>query len=209
MKQNLCSSGQLPLDGFLPLPEALRSWNSLTGSYESPSDDNFLLAIYPPAEVAAQIHELLEEHRSRLGFLGRARPQHILHATLCLLKDESCLKTAEAVGNIVRASPFDVTFDRSFTFDKQDGSAIKQPYVLSCDQRSKLPLRLMQRQLHAPLLKMDLLRRKGFAPHVTLLYDSTVAQTQMITPVCWHVDSLALVHSHSGKTHHEVIRNGI
>lgn len=197
---------QLVLDGVEAPWEESRSWNSLLGTYSRYPFDNFLLAIYPPAAIATQIQQVLEVQRRQFGFVGPARPPHILHATLCVLNDETGVDAARSIGNCVRAACFDVTFDRVLTFvgDERDAQR-RRPYVLSCDTDSNVALRCLQRQLHAPLWRMGLSKRRTFSPHVTLLYDTTVAPMQMIEPIVWQVDRFALVHSHFGKTTHEVI----
>ena len=114
---------QLALDGVEPPYAESRPWNSMLGTYSQYPFDNFLLAIYPPAAVAMQIHQVLEAQRQQFGFVGPARPPHILHATLCVLNDETCLDAALSIANSVRAARFEVTFDRALTFTghEQDG----------------------------------------------------------------------------------------
>jgi RNA 2',3'-cyclic 3'-phosphodiesterase len=207
MTSDAWNPDQLLLDGVAAQYEESRSWNYLLGTYNQYPYDNFLLAIYPPTVVAKQIRQVIDAHRRQFGFSGSARPPHILHATLCVLNDETCVDAALSVAHSVRATAFDVAFDRSQTFvGEQTDSRRRRPYVLSCDKRSNLALRCLQRQLHAPLARLGSLQRKSFSPHVTLLYDTLVAGMQMIEPIVWRVDRFALVHSHYGKTRHEVIR---
>ena len=198
---------QLVLDGVAAPYEESRPWNSLLGTYSQYPFDNFLLAIYPPAAVATQIHQTLEVQRRLFGLVGPARPPHILHATLCVLNDEACVDAALSVANSVRAARFEVTFDRALTFSgrEHDGQR-RRPFDLSCGTGSNIALRCLQRQLHMPLWRMGMSKRRTFSPHVTLLYDTQVAGTQMIQPITWEVDRFALVHSHFGKTSHEAIR---
>lgn len=199
---------QLALDGVEPPYAESRPWNSMLGTYSQYPFDNFLLAIYPPAAVAMQIHQVLEAQRQQFGFVGPARPPHILHATLCVLNDETCLDAALSIANSVRTARFEVTFDRALTFtgQEQDGQR-RRPYVLGCATGSNVALRCLQRQLHAPLWRMGMSNRRSFSPHMTLLYDTTAAPMQMIEPISWQADRFALVHSHFGETRHEVIQS--
>lgn len=97
-----------------------------------------------------------------------------------------------------------MTFDCALTFVKGDSDHIaNKPYVLGCEPNSNQALHLLQRQLHMPLLRMGMLHRKSFVPHVTLLYDAKTVARQAIDPIRWRVSKIALVHSHFGKTHHE------
>lgn len=112
---------------------------------------------------------------------------------------------ARSIGNGARASGFGVTFDRAFTVaGGERDTQRRRPYLLSCDTRSNVALRCLQPQLEAPLSRIGLSKRRTFSPHVTLLYGTTVATMQMIEPIISRVDRFALVHSHVGKSTHEV-----
>lgn len=198
------------MDGIASQVEELRPWNPMLGTYSEYPFDNFLLAIYPPVEVASRIYGVADGVRRERGLTRPLRPAHILHVTLCLLRDELCMDAAASAAKGVRCAPFEVSFDRISTFA---GNAQRQerhdalPCALSCLQNDNLALRYLHRQLHAPLRRLGISVRPVFAPHVTVLYDPTNVPVQMIEPIRWQVDRFALVHSHYGKTNHEVIES--
>ncbi len=206
MKQKHKNPAQISLDGFDEFQDESSDSKYLLESDGPDPRDNYLLAIYPPPEVAVQIHRLIDADRKHFGLTAPARPQHVLHATLCLLRDERCLRPAQRVAEVASASPFDVTFDCTLSFVKgESDTAAKKPYVLGCQPRSNQALHLLQRQLHVPLLRMGMLHRKSFVPHVTMLYDTKTVTRQAIEPIRWRVSKIGLVHGHYTKTFHEEV----
>ncbi len=167
--------------------------------------DNFLFAIYPPPDVAARMHLLVAEHRALFGFGAPARPQRILHATLCVLAGEQSVQPASLVADAVCEKSFDVSFDCALSFGSSSDDRHKLPHVLACSAESNPQLHRLRNVLGEPLRQMGLLRRKHFVPHVTLLYDTVAAPKRMIEPIRWRVDRFALVHSHYGETRHQVL----
>ena len=95
-------------------------------------------------------------------------------------------------GEAVRATPFELTFDRYASFRSRG----KAPLVLLCG-RGKLELMALQRAVGVALGHTKSVR---FEPHCTLLYgQSSVPTTRLEEPITWRVRELALVHSLQGK----------
>lgn len=172
---------------------------------EASLQDNYLFAIYPPDNAAIRCHEVGTLCCERLQRNTNVRPREVLHATLCVLKSAHCLTAALGVGDSIASAAFDVEFDCALSFDHHKGGDRKYPYVLSCESGTNRALHWLQQQLSTPLMRMGLLARRGFTPHITLLYDTNRINKCVIEPICWTVTKFALVHSHFGEAWHEEI----
>ncbi len=69
-------------------------------------------------------------------------------------------------------------------------------------------LALLQRAIRLRVLDAGLEVREGwsFNPHMTLGYRDAAPFARSIDTIEWQVDELVLVHSHVGKTRHDIIR---
>lgn len=95
-------------------------------------------------------------------------------------------------GEAVRATPFELTFDRYASFRSRG----KAPLVLLCGS-GKVELMALQRAVGAALGHTKAAR---FEPHCTLLYgQSSVPTTRLEEPITWRVRELVLVHSLQGR----------
>ena len=157
----------------------------------------FFFALLPPLRAASEIERL----SSTLGPGKRVLTEH-LHVTLAITPDyrEPPIGLAGRMMRIpgdLHLGPFALVLDR---LSGSGGSLALSP--------SNKPdrLLLLQRQLERALVRSGL-RRPGwrFHPHLTLLYREGVPFARPVAPIGWQVDELALVHSHVGLTHHDIL----
>jgi 2'-5' RNA ligase len=166
--------------------------------------DRLFFALFPTATTAARIYALQQDLRVRHGLWGRPLAMDRLHVTLCHLGDyhglpQAIVAQAREAASELRASPFEVTFDRALTFA---GRARNRPFVL----RSKTggaSVEAFQRKLGAEMTMCGLGRfARPYTPHMTLLYDTAEVAEHAIEPITWTAASFRLVHSLLGQTRH-------
>lgn len=155
-------------------------------------------AIRPPITLARQI-----AHAASWFDTGRAvRPDH-LHVTIDILDDRDTVPTALeqvliGIGDAVRASPFTVRFDQAV------GS--RRSVALRLRHRNT-GLDALRHAIGAGRQAVGLAEREGyrFAAHMTLGYREGESFSQPIAPVSWTASEFVLIHSHLGKTRHDVV----
>ncbi len=156
-------------------------------------------AIRPPLPLARQITE------AAAWFDGpeqKLRPEH-LHVTIDILDDHDRVSTAlerdlKAIGDAVEAAPFALQFD----------TAVGSERSIALRPRHKnASLAALHQRIAVARESAGLSQRKGyrFSPHMTLGYRDGAPFTQAIAPICWTADAFVLVHSHVGRTRHDVI----
>ena len=96
----------------------------------------------------------------------------------------------------MQAEPFEVSFDRTASFQGRSGS---RPFVLIGDDGLGR-LQSFRRMLGAALTRRGLRRvaNTNFTPHVTLLYDARSVEEYPIWPIFWTVTEFVLIHSKKG-----------
>ena len=160
------------------------------------------LAALPDAAAAARIHRLAAVLKRAHGFSGRLIAPDRLHISLFFLGglNEPILGAAcEALADL-RASPFDVSFDRTVSFRGRQGS---RPFVLIGGDGLR-ELRRFRESLGSMLTGQGLRRcvTTSFEPHITLLYDHLGVEEHPVgEPVCWTVSEVVLVRSLNGHEH--------
>lgn len=179
----------------------LRAGNAVPMGEGSDDGGRLFLATLPDAGTAAQIHQRATNLRRAHGFDGHPIAPQRLHVSLFFLgglPSQAIPKVCDAIAGI-RAPPFVVVFDRSVSFRGKPGS---RPFVLIGDE-GPTPLKWFRERLGAALAGIGFgrLARRGFTPHVTLLYDARSAEEHPVAPVTWQVSEFVLVHSHNGHRH--------
>jgi 2'-5' RNA ligase len=166
--------------------------------------DRLFFALFPNATTAARIYSLQQDLRVRHGLWGRPLAMDRLHVTLGHLGDynglpQAIVAKARVAANEVKASPFEVTFDRAQTFA---GRARNRPFVLR-SKNGGASVEAFQRKLGAEMATCGLGRYvRPYTPHMTLLYDTADVAEHAIDPVTWTVTEFRLVHSLLGQTRH-------
>jgi 2'-5' RNA ligase len=156
-------------------------------------------ALRPPLPLARQITAAaswFETDRDKL------RPEH-LHVTIDILDDHDRVSTTlerdlKAIGDAVEAVPFALQFDTAVGSDR---SIALRP------RHKNASLAALHQRIAVAREAAGLRAREGyrFSPHMTLGYRDGVSFTQPIAPIGWDVDAFVLVHSHVGRTRHDVI----
>ena len=157
----------------------------------------FFFALLPPRRAASEIERL----SSMLGPGKRVRTNH-LHVTLAITADY-CAPPIELAGRMMRI-PSDLHLGPfALVLDRLSGSGGS---LVLCPSDKPDRLLLLQRQLDRALVRSGL-RRPGwrFNPHLTLLYRDGAPFARPVAPIGWQVGELALVHSHVGLTHHDIL----
>ena len=172
--------------------------------------DRLLFLIYPDVEAAAGIARRAPDLRAEHGLSGRPVAQDRLHITLNHLGDHAgvprdMVALAREAAGTLRASPFDVAFDRVVSFGGKPGNL---PFVMRGGD-GLVELLAFQQALAAAMRKTGSRIGKwaetNFTPHVTLLYDAKSVAEQAIAPMAWTVREFVLVHSLVGQTRHVVL----
>jgi RNA 2',3'-cyclic 3'-phosphodiesterase len=164
---------------------------------------SLFFAIYPPLDVKLAIAQQAAKLRDELGLSASLRKHENLHITLHdmnVYKDWSIHDVAVVAMEVaaeINAASFDVMFDRLKSFG---GGAI----ALSGDTGAE-ELMCFRELLGAGLHNAGLRPQRGFTPHITLMYGKTAVTEQPVDPVLWRAAEFALVNSHVGKSHHEIL----
>ncbi len=156
-------------------------------------------AIRPPLPLARQITAAASWFEADGDKL---RPEH-LHVTIDILDDQDRVSTAlerdlKAIGDAVEAAPFAIEFD---TVIGSDRSIAMRP------RRQNASFAALYQRIAVAREAAGLRARAGFrsSAHMTLGYRDGGPFTQDIAPIGWTADAFVLVHSHVGRTRHDVL----
>jgi 2'-5' RNA ligase len=134
---------------------------------------------------------------------GVPRPADLLHVSLVGIGWYPELRQADVEAACRAAAavvmpPFEVAFDRAASF----GGGSNRPLVL-CGGDGVIGIVMLQKALIAALERAGFdVKKNGYEPHMTLLYDRRRVTEQSIAPVRWRVREFALIHSLHGLTKH-------
>jgi RNA 2',3'-cyclic 3'-phosphodiesterase len=181
------------------------STTSFRNEFKRGQGDTLFLAIKPDKEAARRIYRLAEIIKHARGFEGELTDLERLHVTLFSLgrcKDfsEEMIARIHRAAAELKASPFEVTFDRTLSFlNRRDN----YPFVLTGDGGVDR-LRAFHWLLGAELTRNGLRRsvHKISTPHVTLLYDKRLVDEHPIEPISLMVRDVLLVRSLHGQQRH-------
>jgi 2'-5' RNA ligase len=159
------------------------------------------LAVLPDADTSAAIYRKARIIKRAHGFRGRLTAPDHLHVTLFSLSGlpEPVVATACEVVAATKAGPFDVLFDRTMSFRGRAGS---RPFVLTGESGLRR-LRSFRRSLAAAMMRkgLQLVARRDFTPHVTLLFDDRSVEQNPFGPIGWTVHDIVLIRSLRGHAH--------
>lgn len=164
--------------------------------------DSLLVMLLPPAPEAEQVKNIRSLLVQQYRFKGYVQDRP--HVTLHHIGEydglpQSVVKTASEALASVKASPFEISFDRVMSF----GHGKNSPFVMRAGD-DLAELSALRRQLGDALTKAGLCRHAStsFTPHMTLLYDEKIVPEQSINAVSWTVTEFVLVNSRQGKGQH-------
>ena len=158
--------------------------------------------------VASRIVELAQRHRMERGLVGPPLAANRLHVTLMSFGTGvgpvpgRVTRVARAIGDAVRFSSFEISFDRAASFAR---SHRNRPYVLLGDD-GVIDAKMLHKKLAGAALRYSSDERvfQRFTPHATLLYDDLQLSEQKIEPISWAVEEFVLIESWVGQTKHIV-----
>jgi RNA 2',3'-cyclic 3'-phosphodiesterase len=166
--------------------------------FASSSSTRLFLAAVPDAGTAERIHRVAGVLKGAHKFDGKLIPPERLHISLFLLGGllERDIHAACEAATEVRAERFEVSFDRSASFQGRSGN---RPFVLIGEDGLRR-LQSFRRMLGAALTSRGLRRvtNTSFVPHVSLLYDARRVEERPIWPIFWTVTEFVLIHSMKG-----------
>lgn len=189
---------QFTLPGFDSAPP--RSPPSAKASTKFPrgrAPYTLFFSIFPESDaakaIAIQTARLGREH----GLVGKPLLAHRLLVTLHNLGGYAELppdivRTASEAGDAVAAPAFDVVFDHAMSFPSSG------TYVLS-GGAGTAQLAAFRQSLGLAMDHAGLLVKRGFTPHMTVLYDRHSIAEHAIEPITWTANEFALINSHVGK----------
>jgi 2'-5' RNA ligase len=165
-------------------------------------------AIKPDTEAAATAARISQCLSATHGLKDGSLKPELFHVTLLLVGFFPML-SMRAVGAAFDAvaavdmREFEILFDRAETFNV--GRA-KNPVVL-VGHNHPPGVALLRQALIAEMKRRGVPceTASGRTPHMTLLYDRRAIPAQPVEPVRWTARELALVHSHTGYSRHELL----
>ena len=159
----------------------------------------WFFALRPPARTAWQVANAADW----FGTTGRAVRADHLHITLFLAPDRADadsdrLEAMIRVGEAVRAAPVAVTLD---SVGGGNRSIALRP------RRRIVALDALRRELVRHAGALGVAERAGydFHAHMTLGYRDGGPFSEPIAPVAWTATEFVLIHSHLGRTRHDVV----
>jgi RNA 2',3'-cyclic 3'-phosphodiesterase len=164
--------------------------------------DGLFLAIFPDAAAAASLARLARGLRAKHGLCGQSLATDRFHISLHCLGTyvglhRGMIERATEAASTIAAPPFDVTFDRVMSFQRNQNN---RAFVLRGSGLDTL--KRFRQDLGIALIKTGVRVTRSFTPHVTLLYDEQIVPEETIEPVSWTVNEFALVHSQVGQMRH-------
>lgn len=155
-------------------------------------------AVRPPTMLARQIANAASWFDT-----GQAVRAEHLHVTIDILDDRDFVPPGfeallTGIGDAVRVAPFAVQFDQAV------GSARS---VALRPRRKNAGLDALRRAIGSARQAVGLAEREGyrFSAHMTLGYRDGAPFNQPIAPVGWTARDFVLIHSHLGKTRHDLV----
>lgn len=183
---------------------------AVAGPERPPKDQltNVFLAIKPGREEAARVYHSTAPLCSCTR-LSR-RPPEILHVTLLSLGGwwggipASSLDRVIWALEAVRFPKVDLAFDRAISFGSRKATA---PFVLiGEDVVGAMALHLAVRDA-LRVKGLDVGRRSGFTPHMTLAYGEERLPAISVAPIGWRAVGFQLVESWVEKTRHVTLKS--
>ena len=156
-------------------------------------------AIRPPLRLARRIANAASWFDSR----GQALAPERLHVTIDIVDDHADLPRGlvdmlVAAGDAVSAVPFDMAFD--LAVGSQQSVALRP-------RRRNPGVEALRQRIAAARDRAGVPARQDyrFGAHMTLGYRQGTPFTQGIAPLGWTAAEFVLIHSHVGRTRHDVL----
>jgi 2'-5' RNA ligase len=172
--------------------------------------DRLFFALFPPADVAAQITALLNALCVQHGLRGHPVTPERLHVTLHHIDDYAGLppdivRGALKAGEALAASAIELAFDEVASFSSNP----RKPMLVLRGSDGVPAVVAVQQALgktinrHLPKIRLP----ASYTPHMTMLYgdprQGDMRQVeQPIEPIRWTATEVVLVHSLLGKSRH-------
>lgn len=175
-----------------------------------PVREALFFAVLPEGEAARGLVEVGRTLCRRFGVRGVVQPAARLHVTLLGFRvDESSLgagiAVARRIGDAVAAPSFAAAFEGAMSFGSHDRPAL----VLRCGQGGEAGLTGLRDRLRDASDNLGVTRSgvdEGFAPHLTLVYDSgRIPEVALDTPIPWMAHELVLIRSEQGLGRHTLL----
>lgn len=172
--------------------------------------DNYFFAARPDAETAEKIAEFAARFRKERGLRGRLISAERLHISLCGIRylPPSVFALIKEAAERTPMPPFDIMFNHVMSYERQAGG---RPLVL-CEYARGQDETWGVHQLHKAVRQAmmeaglhNVLVRKSFNPHVTLLYGEHDIPQQEVDEFVWRVETLTLIRSLQGLSTYEVL----
>ncbi|WP_375394168.1 2'-5' RNA ligase family protein [uncultured Sphingomonas sp.] len=165
----------------------------------SQASHRLFFAIRPPLRLARRIANAASWFDAR----GQALAAERLHVTIDIIDDHADLPrglvdTLMAAGNAVAAVPFDMAFDL----------AVGSPKSVALRPGRRNPgVEALRQRITAARERVGVVPRRDyrFGTHMTLGYRQGAPFTQGIAPLGWTAQEFVLIHSHVGRTRHDVL----
>lgn len=199
----------MSLPGLEPAPALFRP-EVIAGHAGRLLGYNLFLALFPPPEIARRLGQTAAELRERHGLRGPCLQIEHLHLTLHTVlgfpdtAPMSVIDAARAAAAGAAGPPLPIVFDRACSFINH-GERGRNAFVLRCTARSDAAVAPLRHKLALALRQSGLQPQPSSTPHVTMLYDRQVVTEHPIEPIHWTATHLALVLSHRGLSHYEVL----
>lgn len=166
--------------------------------------ENLFLAADLNDSVKAQMRSIRASASRLLDFGFRPVPDDCLHLSIQSLGrydriSDALIERAMRMGSRVEVPAFQATFDRLQGFNGTYGRA-----VVLTSKRPADGFLTLRKAIWAEmqLANMDVPPSLGFAPHVSLAYQSTRIPTIPVRSVAWMVHELVLIRSLIGRGKH-------
>ena len=208
LRQTSAMSDQLDLLGF---DDAKPHWVPSTPNGRKPASEYELFLALRPDSVGR--HAALRVAVEQLQLRYRAPTSKLLkpplwHVTLLELGkftgsySGDALSAIQAACDGVASRPIAVAHEGLVSF-KPSGAC-----VLTCPMDTAQSVALLRQDLAAALKSRGVKCKTPSAPHMTLFYDAAhhLPATALDQPLRWSADGFALLCSHKGLGHHEVVR---
>ena len=164
--------------------------------------DRLFFSIFPDPPAAVRIANTAQRFCRAYGLKGNPLLTERFHVSVQGIGDydglpRSIVHKAMEAGAAVRATSFDVAFDRMKSFSSSNA-------LVLCGGDGVDGLKMFHQSLGMEMQKSGLCVRPSFTPHITLLYNGGHLDEQPINSVRWTVREFVLVHSLIGSTKHNV-----
>lgn len=174
---------------------------------QPPVTSRLFFALFPDADIAAELVAFATAARERLGLRGKPTVADLLHVTVGYLgtfkpMPVELIAAARVAADRLVSESVPVEFDTLGSFESR-----RHRYPLVLRGGDNGPLRLLHRQLTESLLATRAITgAEPFEPHLALLRDRTLVAAEAVAPVRWTARELVLVHSLPGEGRYDALQ---